>query len=112
VHHEVSGSSSESDERLTPELSDEARRARDIDVVERVCDWHKEVQPNLRARSDEDSPTAASSPHEIETEGSCCGLVDRRHGLRAPKPDRRPIRIAEGREATCRLRGDDELAGS
>jgi hypothetical protein len=112
VHDELGVKSFKLEERLAPEFTDEAGSARYVVGVERVTDWHKQVEPNLRARSDEDSPATASSPHEIGTEGSGSGLVDRSEGLRAAEHDGWPIRVAKSREATRRIRGDDELAGS
>jgi hypothetical protein len=112
VHHEVSASALEFDERLPPESSDEASGARDVEGVERVTNRHEEVEPHLCPWSDEDGAATASSPHQLGTEGGCRGLVDRSEGLRAPEHHGGPIRITKGRKAARRLRDDDELAGS
>jgi hypothetical protein len=112
VHDELGSNSFEPDERVPPESSDKARGTRDVKVEERVTNRHKEVEPDLRARSDEDCAAPASSAHEIGTESGCRDLVDRSEGLRTPEHDSRPIRIAKGRKAARRLGGDDELARS
>jgi hypothetical protein len=112
VHDELGVNSFHPDERLSPELSDEASRTRDIVGIERITNGHEEVEPNLCTGGDEDRSPTASSPDELGTDGGCRDLVDRGERLRTPKYHGGPIRIAKGRKAALRLRGDDEIARS
>jgi hypothetical protein len=112
VHDELGTNSFEPEERPSPELSDEAGSARNIVGIERITNGHEKVEPDLCPGCNEDRSPTASPPDDLDTEGGCGRLVDRSEWLRAPKHHGRPIRIAKGRKAALRLRGDDEFARS
>jgi hypothetical protein len=79
--------------------------------VERVADWHEQVEPDLGMWSHKDRSATASTSDEFGTVCRSRRLVDRGKLLRAAEHNRGAIRITENSKPTRRFGSDHEVGG-